>query len=154
MKGARGSDLRVNLRVRIEFEMLRPKPFSEEPIIAHRRDTQVVLSISIITEPEKAALPWSYIRLPDFNPMIQSSIRSGQTTLDLVLEVHGATTGTAFVSACPQCSTRASSTSPNFSLFNFIAKDGLVEIQGNKARVAFLFLCFPGHHRTTDTEYR
>ena len=139
--------------MRIEFKILRPEPPNEEPI-EHRRDNQVVLGISVITESDNAELPWNYISVSSIKNTKHSSTRSGETSLDLALEVHGATTGTAFESACGKCSTRASSVSPNLSLFNFVAKDGLVEIKGGKARVGFRFLCLPGHRGTTDTEYR
>lgn len=139
--------------MQITFKILRPEPLNEEPI-EHRRDNQVVLGISIVTESDKADLPSNYIRVPNVIPTEHPSIRGGEPSLDLALEVCGATTGRVFVSACGKCSTRASSTSPNFSLFDFIAKDGLIEIKGGEARVPFRFRCLPGHHWTTDTEYR
>ena len=81
-------------------------------------------------------------------------MRRGEARLYLTLEVHGATTGTHFVSACRKCSTRASSGSPNSSLLDFAAKDGLVGITGGTAKVAFRFRCLPYHQRPADTEYR
>ena len=143
----------ANFRVHIKFEILRPKPPNEEPI-EHRRDNQVVLSISVVTESDRADLPSNYIRVSNVMPTEHLSICGGKPSLDLALEVCGATTGTAFMLVCEKCSTRASSTSPSFSLFDFIAKDGLIEIKNGKARVPFRFLCLPGHHGTTNTEYR
>jgi hypothetical protein len=137
--------------------MLRPEPHDEQPI-EHRRDNQVVLSVHVIAESDMAGLPWNSISvsssISSINPIRHFNVGGGQSNLDLTLEVHGATTGTAFLFACGKCSTRRSSASANFSLFDFVAKDGMIEIKGGKARIAFRFLCLPGHHGTIDTEYR
>lgn len=137
-------------RSRIEFKVLRPKPPDEGPIVV-RRECQVVLSISIIEEPDKAEPSWPYIRLLGVATEEHSS---RQAKLALALEVHGGTTGTAFVEACHKCSTKVPSASPSSSLFDFAAKGGLVGIAGGIARVAFRFRCLPFHHGTTDREYR
>jgi hypothetical protein len=139
--------------VRIEFNLLRPEPPNDEPI-EHRRDNRVDLGISVITESDHADLPWSCIRVSNTGSPGRSRNHSGQSSLELTLQLHGATTGHAFVSACGKCSTRASSISPNLALFDFIAKDGLVKMKGGEALVGFRFRCLPGHHRFTDTEYR
>jgi len=101
-----------------------------------------------------AELPWKWIKLLKVAPGESSTIRRGQTKLALTLQVHGTTTGKAFKSACNKCATKVSSAPPNFSLFDFAAKDGLVGITGGTARVAFRFRCLPYHHGTTDREYR
>ena len=118
--------------MRIEFERLRPKAPNDEPI-EHRRDNQVVLGVSFITEPDLEDLPWNRIRAPDIEPMGHSRVRSGQSSLDLALEIHGATTESDLVSACNKCSIRTPSASPNKALFDFNAKDSQVQIKGGQA---------------------
>ena len=140
-------------RNRIEFKMLRPEPPDEGPIEV-RRENQVVLAISIIQDPNKAKSLWTYIKLLGVAIEEHSGIPLRQSELALGLEVHGATTGTAFVSACHRCSTKVPSTSPSSSLFDFAAKGGLVGITDGIARVAFRFRCMPYHHGSTDREYR
>ena len=138
---------------RIEFKMLRPEPPDESPIEV-RRENQIVLAISIIQDPNKAESLWTHIKLFGVATEEHFGIPLRQTKLALALEVHGATTGTAFVSACHRCSTRVPSASPSSSLFDFAANGGLIGITGGIARVAFRFRCMPYHHGTTDREYR
>ena len=133
--------------------MLRPEPPDEGPIEV-RRENQVVLAISIIQDPDKAESLWTCIKLLGVTTEEHPGIPLRQAKLALALEVHGATTGTAFVSACHRCSTKVSPASPSSSLFDFTAKGGLVGIAGGIARVAFRFRCMPYHHGTTDREYR
>ena len=133
--------------------MTRPIALNEKPI-EHRQDNQVVLEISVAMLSDQASIPWGTINVSEKPSVRHSMIRGKRASLDLTLEVCGATTGTAFRVACDRCATRTSSAFPNRSLFAFFAKDGLVEIKGGKARVVFRFLCRPGHHGTTDTEYQ
>jgi hypothetical protein len=150
---------------RIEFNMLRPEPSNEGPIEV-RRENLVTFGICFIHEPDISTIPLDkekslgpYIRVLDNATEAQTSSQDSviylrQPGLILGLEVHGATTGTAFVSACHKCSTKDPSALPNWSLFDFAAKGGLVGITGGMARVAFRFRCLPFHHGTTDREYR
>jgi len=138
--------------------MLRPEPSNEGPNEV-RRENQVVIGISIIQEPDKAKLLGPHIRVlgiatEELTSSQDSGIHLSQPGLILGLEVHGATTGTAFKSACHKCSTKVPSAPPNSSMFDFAAKGGLVGITGGMARVVFRFRCLPFHHRTTDREYR
>ena len=139
----------VDFRAQIEFKLLRPKPTDEGPIDI-RREQQIVLGISII----QTESPWTYIKLWGAAPEEHSEIPLRQAGPTLVLEVHGATTGTRIVSACYKCYTRFPSASPISSLFDFTAKGGLVGIEGGVARVAFRFRCMPFHHGGNDREYR
>ena len=138
---------------RFEFKILRPNPPDEGPIMV-RRENLVVLSISIIPEPDEAETSWPYIRLLGVATEEHSGISLGRAKLAVALEVHGATTGTAFASACHKCSTKVSSAPPNPSLFAFTATGGLVEITNGTAQVAFRFRCLPFHHENIDREYR
>ena len=133
--------------------MSRPLPSNEGPTEV-RRENQVVLDISMTQEPDKAISLGPHIRLLSITTEGHSLIPLLPAGLVLVLEVHGATTGIAFVSACHKCSTKVPSTPPDTSLFIFAAKDSLVGITSGKARVAFRFRCLPFHHGTTDREYR
>ena len=92
---------------------------------------------------------------------VELVIRHKRASLDLVLEAFGATTGTPFTAACPKCSKKGPRCSkkgpsgpPNYSLFDFVAKNILVEITEGNARIAFRFRCLARHHGTADTEYR
>ena len=145
--------LRANFRApnQFEFKIFRPRPHNEEPIEL-RPENRVVVGI-IIKQPNKAGLPWSSIQLLDAGPAKSSKIRGG-AKLYLILEVHGATTGTHFVAACRNCSRKVSSASSSSSLFDFVAKDGLIAIVGGTAELGFRFRCLPRHHGTADTEYR
>ena len=133
--------------------MTRPITLNEKPI-EHRQDNQVALEISVMTLSDQVSTPWDSISVPENPSMRHAMIRGKRASLDLTLEVCGATTGTAFRAACDKCATKTSSAFPNQSLFAFVAKDGLIDIKGGKARVVFRFLCRPGHHGTTDTEYQ
>lgn len=103
---------------------------------------------------QEAELLCAYIKLLGVATEEHSGVPRKQAKLALTLEVHGATTGTAFVSACQKCSTKVSSAPMGSSLFDFAAKGGLVGITGGIAQVAFRFRCMPYHHGTTDREYR
>ena len=133
--------------------MTRPVPINEKPI-EHRQDNQVALEISVIMQSDQASIPWDSIKVSENRSVGHPMIRGEGTSLTLALEVCGATTGTVFRFACGKCATRAPFASPNLSPFAFTAKDGLVKIKGGTARVVFHFLCRPGHHGTTDTEYQ
>ena len=148
----RGSEShKVLFRVRCGFEMHRPKS-SNEGFIQHRRENLVELDITVITK--NPHLLWDHIIISNIGPTGHSGIPPEQLALELTLEVEGATTGTPFKGACIKCSKRALSGFPNPSLFDFVAKRGLVPIRDGKARVAFRFRCLSRHHGTKDTEYR
>ena len=131
--------------------MTRPIALNEKPI-EHRKDNQVEISVTMLSDQD--SIPWDSINVSEKPSVRHSMIRGKRASLDLTLEVCGATTGTAFRVACDKCATNTSLVFPNQSLFAFAAKDGLVKIKGGKARVVFRFLCQPGHHGTTDTEYQ
>ena len=140
--------------------MCRPEPNNDDPIEL-RRENLIELGLSLRTGPDQATLPWEFIRVSNTGAVERSGIRRGRATLDLVLEVRGATTGTPFTSAClkcskkgPRCSKKAPSGPPNYSLLGFVAKNNLVEITGGNARIGLRFRCLPRHHGTTDREYR
>ena len=133
--------------------MTRPIALNEKPI-EHRQDNQVALEISVAMLFDQANIPWDSINVSEKPSVRRSMVGEKRASLDLTLEVCGATTRTAFRVACDKCATRTSLAFPNQSLFAFAARDGLVEIKGGKARVVFRFLCRPGHHGTTDTEYQ
>lgn len=127
--------------------MLRPR-LPDEGSFEVRREKQFVLHIA------KIGLLWRYIKLLEAATEGHSGIPPRQAELTMGLEVHGATTGTPFVSACHKCCTRVPSAPPSSSLFDFAAKGRLVGIAGGVAQVAFRFRCLPFHHGTTDREYR
>ena len=123
--------------------MSRPSPSNEGPIEV-RRENQVILDNSIIQEPDNAISLGSHINPLSILTEKYSSNPRLPDRLVFKLEVYGATTETAFVSACHKCSTKVPSA----------LKDCLVGIAGEMARVAFRFRCLPLHHGTTDREYR
>ncbi len=134
--------------------MLRPEPPDENPIDV-RRENQIVIGIFIIQEPDPTGSLWTYIKLFGAATEENPGIPLGQDELTLALEVHGATTGTPFMSACQRCSTKVPAAPLNSSLFDFAAaKSGRVAITDGLARVAFRFRCLPFHHGNTDREYQ
>jgi hypothetical protein len=136
-------------RTQCKFEMRRPGP-SKEDVIELRRENLVEVEVDIT---EKADLLWDHITISNIGPTGDSGIHRGDLGLELTLKVEGATTGTPFNFACIKCSKKAPSGFPNSSLFDFVAKEGLVWITKGKARIAFRFRCLPRHHGTRDTEY-
>lgn len=61
------ASLKTDTRACFESKMLRPEPANEEPIEL-RRDSQVVLGISVVTESDKADLPWTCIGVSTTDP--------------------------------------------------------------------------------------
>ena len=133
--------------------MVYPEALDEKPI-EHRRDVQLKLEISVFVEPPGVDSPEYCIRVPRTKSVKKSGSRGGRTILDLRLEVLGAITGKALMSACHTCSVRESSPSASVPMVDFIAKNDLINVKQGKASIAFRFLCLPGHHRTMDKEYR
>ena len=133
--------------------MVSPEALDERPI-EHRRDILLKLEISVFVEPFGVDPPKYFIKVPKTKSVKRSGSRRGRTVLDLELEVLGATTGKALMSACRACSIRESSPSVNVSMVDFVAKEDLIDVKQGKASIAFRFLCLPGHHETMDREYR
>ena len=133
--------------------MVYPEALDERPV-EHRRDIQLKLEISVVAEPPSVDPPEYCIRVPRTKSVKRFGSTSGRTVLDLGLEVLGATTGKALMSACRQCSDRESSLLAGVSMVDFVAKNDLINVKQGKAYVAFRFLCLPGHHGPMDKEYR
>ena len=133
--------------------MVYPEALDERPI-EHRRDIQLKLEVSIVAEPPNVDSPEYCIRVPSTKSVKRPGSSSGRTILDLRLEVLGATTGKALMSACHACSRRESSPPSDVSMVDFVAKNDMISVKQGKADVAFRFLCLPAHHRTMDKEYR
>ncbi len=139
-------------RARVYIKMVSPEALDERPI-EHRRDILVKLEISISAAPFDVDPPEYCIRVPRTKSVRRSGSRSGRTVLDLRLEVLGATTGKALMSACHTCSIRESPSSASLSIVDFVAKEDLINVKQGKASIAFRFLCLSGHHGTMDKEY-
>ena len=133
--------------------MVYPEALDEGPI-EHRRDVQLKLEISVVAEPPSVDSPDYCIRVLRTKSVKRSGSSSGRTVLDLKLEVLGATTGKALMSACHACSRRESSPPSGVPMVDFVAKNDLINVKQGKAYVAFRFLCLPGHHGIVDKEYR
>lgn len=133
--------------------MVSPEALDERPI-EHRRDVLLKLEISVFAETFCVDSPEYCIRVPRTKSVKRSGSRRGRTVLDLRLEVLGATTGKALMSACHTCSIRESPSSASLSMVDFVAKEDLINLKQGKAQIAFRFLCLPGHHGTMDKEYR
>ena len=133
--------------------MVYPEALDERPI-QHRREILIKLEISVVAEPPGVDSPDYCIRVPHTKSVKRSGSRSGRTILELRLEVLGATTGRALMSACHTCSVRESSASAGIPMVDFAAKEDLINLKNGKACIAFRFLCLPGHHGTMDKEYR
>ena len=133
--------------------MASPKPRDERPI-EHRRDIQLKLEISV-PEDHFGVDPLEYcIKVPKTKSVKTVGSRFGRTVLDLRLEVQGATTDKALISACRACSIRESSPSAHLPMVDFVAKEDLINVKRGKANIAIRFLCLPGHHGTMDKEYK
>ncbi len=133
--------------------MVSPEALDERPI-EHRRDMLLKLEISVFAEPFGADLPKYFIKIPNTKSVKRSGSRRGRTVLDLKLEVLGATSGKAMMSACRACSIRESSPSSSVPMVDFVAKEDLINVKQGKASIAFRFLCLPVHHGTVDEEYK
>jgi len=142
-------------RTDVNIKMALPAALDEKPI-EHRRDIQLKLEVSVSTEPLEADTPEYCIKVPNTKSVKRSGFhnRRNVLSLELELEVRGATTGRALMSACRGCSIRESSPSANLPMVDFVAKEDLINIKEGKAYVALRFLCLPGHHGTIDEEYQ
>src|SRR5258706_4325835 len=133
--------------------MVYPEALDEKPI-EHRRDVQLKLEISVLVERPGVDSPEYCMRVPRTKSVKKSGSRGGRTILDLRLEVLGATTSKALMSACHACFVRESSPPAGVPMVDFVAKEDLINLKQGKASIAFRFLCLPGHHGTMDKEYR
>ena len=133
--------------------MVCPGAPNEKPI-EHRRDIQLKLEVSVSTEPSVVDTPGYCIKVPKTKSVKRPGSPDGRTVLGLMLEVRGATTGRALMSACRACSIRESSHSANLPMVDFVAKEDLINVKGRKAYIGFRFLCLPGHHGIMDEEYQ
>jgi len=145
--------INTNYRSRVYIKMVYPEALDEKPI-KHRREVRLKLEISVFAEPPGVDSPEYCIRVPHTKSVKRAGSPSGRTILDLKLEVLGATTGKALMSACHACSVRESSPSAGVPMVDFVAKEDLINLEKGKACIAFRFLCLPRHHGTMDTEYR
>ena len=140
-------------RANLHIKMAYPEARDERPI-EHRRDVQLKLEISVSAETSGPNSLEYCIRVPKTKSVKKSGSRCGRTVLDLRLEVLGATSGKALMSACRECSIRESSVTACLPMLDFTAKEDLINVKRGKANIAFRFHCLPGHHGTMDQEYR
>jgi len=133
--------------------MASPVALDEKPI-EHRRDVLLKLEISVSAQPLGADTLERCIQVPKTRSVKKLGSHDGRTVLGLELEVWGATTGRALMSACRACSVRESSRSANLPMVDFVAKGNLIDVMDGKASIALRFLCLPGHHGTMDEEYQ
>lgn len=133
--------------------MASPEARDERPI-EHRRDIQLKLEVSVSAEPFGADSLEYCIKVPKTKSVKAFGSRRGRTVLNLRLEVLGATSGRALMSACRECSIRESSPTASLPMIDFVAKENLINVKRGKATIAFRFHCLPGHHGTMDQEYR
>jgi len=140
-------------RACVNIKMASPEA-RDERTIEHRRDIQLKLEVSVSAEPFGVGSTEYCIGIPKTKSVKGFGSRRGRTVLDLRLEVVGATTGKALMSACRSCSIRESSPSTNLPMVDFVAKEDLINVKRGKAYIAFRFRCLPGHHGTMDEEYQ
>ena len=143
----------AKFRTYLNIKMASPEALDEKPI-EHRRDVLLKLEISVSAEPFGADTLERCIQVPKTKSVKKSGSHDGRTILGLELEVRGATTGRALMSACRACSVRESSRSVNLPMVDFVAKENLVDVMDGKTSVALRFRCLPGHHGTMDEEYQ
>jgi len=148
-----GPYIDAKFRAHVNIKMVSPEALDEKPI-EHRRDVLLKLEISVSAEHFGPDTLERCIKVPKTKSVKKLASHDGRTVLGLELEVRGATTGRALMSACRACSVRESSRSTSLPMVDFVAKEDLIDIMGGKASIALRFLCLPGHHGTMDEEYQ
>jgi hypothetical protein len=133
--------------------MLSPAP-TDENLVEHRRDAQVILEIEIHPRSIGVNLPWNCIRIPQ-TKSVRRSVTGNKKALDFRLEVQGAKTGTPCNYLCHRCTLREPQTFliPQ-TVVDFNSKTDIINLKNGRAKVAFWFLCHSTHHDPADSEYR
>jgi hypothetical protein len=133
--------------------LLRPLPRDGENVIILRRETHVVLDISLDQIPTPSPLVCSGVKLPSTASVKNFGDATGETLLLLHIHVYGATTKRRYETPCENCARRDGRRKGTPAMVDFHAEYNIIDRKDGKIRVDFNFCCYPKCHKLGDKEF-
>lgn len=133
--------------------LIKPPPQVMESVITLRRETHVILDMSLEQIQRRQSAVCSGIKIPATGSVKNYADTTGKTLLELRINLLGATTKRPYESVCTSCEKREGKKKGIPSLIDFKAESDMIAPKDGKIRVEFVFCCYPKHHRLGDREY-
>jgi hypothetical protein len=133
--------------------LVRPLRKDGGNVITIRRETHVVLDISLDQIPTHPPLVCSGVKIPATASVKNLGDTTGKTLLELRIHLYGATTKRRYETLCENCERRDGKRRGTPSVVDFHAECDILDRKDGKIRVDFNFCCYPKCHKLGDKEY-
>ena len=126
--------------------LVKPSPTK---VITLRRDTHVALDILLERLPRQPPGGYSGIKIPATASVRNFAETSGRPSLEFRIYVTGAARNRRYETVCASCEKREGKKMGTPSFIDFCAANEFIEQKDGKARVEFVFCCYPKCHQDT-----
>jgi hypothetical protein len=133
--------------------LVKPHQQERQNVITLRRETHVVLDISLDRIPRQLPVDCSGIKIPATNSVKKYGYATGKTLLEFRIHLYGATTKRRYETICANCEKREGKKKGTPSLIDFHAECDIIDPEDGRIRVDFNFCCYPKCHKLGATEY-
>ena len=123
--------------------LLKPSPMAGENMITLRRETRVSLDIILERLPRQPPGGCNGIKIPATSSVRSFADTSGKPLLEFRIYVSGATSNQRYETVCASCEKRERKRKGTPSIIDFFAMQDIIEQKDGKARVEFVFCCYP-----------
>ena len=126
--------------------LVKPSPMAGENIITMRRETHVALDILLDRLPRQPPGGYHRISIPH-TASVRDYTLGGEPHLEFRIYVSGAISNRRYETVCASCEKREGTKNRTPSLIDFVAEDNIIGQKDGKARVEFVFCCYPKCHQ-------
>src|SRR5258707_14953631 len=133
--------------------LIKPLRQAEETVIIIRRDTHVVLDVTLEQVPRQLPAGCSGVKIPATGSVEKFANATGKNLLEFRIRLYGATTKQRYENLCANCEKREGKKKGTPSMIDFHAEYDIIEPKNGKIRVEFKFCCYPKDHRQGDGGY-
>ena len=116
-------------------------------MITLRRETHVALDIILDRLPRQPPGGCSGIKIPATASVRNFAQANGKPPLEFRIYVSSATSNQRYETVCASCEKREGKKKGTPSLIDFFAMQDIIEQKDGKARVEFVFCCYPKCHQ-------
>ena len=116
-------------------------------VITLRRDTHFALDILLERLPRQPPGGYSGIKIPATASVRNFAETSGRPRLEFRISVTGVASNRRYETVCTNCEKREGKKRGTPSFIDFFAANEFIEQKDGKARVEFVFCCYPKCHQ-------
>ena len=127
------------------LSLVKPTPMAGENMITLRRETHVSLDIILDQVPRPGGC--SGIKIPATASVKNIAQASGNPPLEFRIHISGVTSNRRYETVCESCEKREGKKKGTPGIIDFFAVQDIIEQKDGKARVEFVFCCYPKCHQ-------